>query len=145
VKPEVATVSLTRGVFGVTGIRRHRDRTRAIKRWGIPQDVDAKRERALISRIPLNSNLNSLYLSLNTFSSRPFYSFSSKYSFMTKYRKFLSFFTTLDHSKIPFSLYKFNYLHRNLKRVHFNPTKTQFASIPWKTTILPPIVSIPGH
>jgi hypothetical protein len=49
-----------------------RDRKRAIERWEIPQDVDAERERTLISHMPLNSNINSLYLSLNTFSSRPF-------------------------------------------------------------------------
>jgi hypothetical protein len=81
------------------------DRTRAVQRWRIPQDVDAERERTSISRIPLNSNINSLYLSLNSFSSRPFYSFSSKYSFMTNYRKFLFFFCTmLDRSNISFSL-----------------------------------------
>jgi hypothetical protein len=38
---------------------------------------------------------------------------------MTKYRKFLSFCTTLDRSKIPFSLYEFNYLHRNLTFILF--------------------------
>jgi hypothetical protein len=63
---------------------------------------------------PWTRTYNSIYLSLNTFSSGPFYSFSSEYSFMTKYRKFLSFFTKLNCSNISFSLYKFNYLHRIL-------------------------------
>jgi hypothetical protein len=40
-----------------------RDRMRAIKRWGIPQDVDAERERTSISRMPLNLNIQ-LSLSL---------------------------------------------------------------------------------
>jgi hypothetical protein len=53
---------LPEGYSGVTGVRRQR-RTRAIERWGIPQDVDAERERTLISRMPLNSNIQ-LSLSL---------------------------------------------------------------------------------
>ncbi len=113
-KPEVATVSLTQGVFGGdwrTKTETEREQSNAGE---FPQDGDAEHEHTLISRIPLNSNINSLYLLLNTFSLRPFYSFSSEYSFMTKYRKFLSFFTTLDRSKIHFSLYEFNYLHQNL-------------------------------
>ncbi len=60
-----------RGIRGWT-VCKNRNTTRAIKHRGIPQDVDAVRERTSISRIPLNSNINSLYLSLNTFSLRPF-------------------------------------------------------------------------
>jgi hypothetical protein len=45
-----------------------------------------------------------LSISCSTLSLRdPFYPFSSKYSFMTKYRKFLSLFTTLNRSNISFS------------------------------------------
>ncbi len=71
VKPEVATVSLAWGVFG--GDQSARIRTeQAIEPRGIPQDVDAKRERTWISRIHLTRTYNSLYLSPNSFSLRPF-------------------------------------------------------------------------
>ncbi len=72
VKPEVATVSLVRGVFGGWPACENKDRTRAIKPRGIPQDVDAERERTLISRVHLTRTYNSLYLLLNSFSLRPF-------------------------------------------------------------------------
>ncbi len=63
VKPEVATVSLARGVFGGWTACEDRDRTRAIKPWGIPQDVDAVRDRTSISHMHLNSYIQ-LSLSL---------------------------------------------------------------------------------
>jgi hypothetical protein len=62
-----------RGIWGVNGVQRQRqnksNRTlgNSPKRW--------RRAQALIPRIPLNSKCNSLYLSLNTFSSRPFLCF----------------------------------------------------------------------
>ncbi len=59
-KPEVATVLLPGGIRGWTAYE-DRDRTRAIKRWGIPQDVDAKP--SIESHIPLNSK-HELSLSL---------------------------------------------------------------------------------
>jgi hypothetical protein len=40
-------------------------------------------------------------------------------SFMTKYRKFLSFCTTLGRPNIFLFFYEFNYLHRNLTTVLF--------------------------
>ncbi len=49
-----------------------RDKKRAIEPRGIPQDVDAEHERALKSRMHSTWTYNSLYLSLNSFSSRPF-------------------------------------------------------------------------
>jgi hypothetical protein len=67
-KPEVATVSPPGGIWGWPAYE-DRDRTRAIKRWGIPQDVDAERERTSISRIPLKSNIT-LSISRSTLSIR---------------------------------------------------------------------------
>ncbi len=55
-------ITRPRGIRGWPAYK-DRDRKRAIERWGIPQDVDAKRERTSISRIPLNSNIQ-LSLSL---------------------------------------------------------------------------------
>ncbi len=104
VKPEVATVSLARGGIRGWPVCQDRDRTRAIESWGIPQDVDAECEHISISRILLNSNIQlSLSLAQHLLFETLFYWFSSKYSVMTKYRKFLSFFTTLDRSNISFS------------------------------------------
>jgi hypothetical protein len=54
-------ITCPRGIRGWPAYE-DRDRTRAIERWGIPQDVDAKQERTSISRIPLNVNINSLSL-----------------------------------------------------------------------------------
>jgi hypothetical protein len=116
VKPEVATVSLARGVFG--GDRRARTETEReqLNAGEFPMTLTPSASVHQYHVYPWTRTYNSLYLSLNTFSSRPFYLFSSEYSFMTKYCKFLLFFTTLNRSKIPFSLYEFNYLHRNLTR-----------------------------
>ncbi len=64
---------LPEGYSGVTGVRRQRQNEsnqtlgNSPRRW--------RRARASISHIPLNSRCNSLYLSLNTFSSRPFLCF----------------------------------------------------------------------
>jgi hypothetical protein len=55
-------ITCPRGIWGWPAYE-DRDRTRAIKCWGIPQDVEAERERTLISRMPLNSNIQ-LSLSL---------------------------------------------------------------------------------
>jgi hypothetical protein len=57
-------ITCPRGIWGWPAYK-DRDRTRAIERWGIPQDVDAEGERTSISRIPLNSNINSLSLSIS--------------------------------------------------------------------------------
>ncbi len=59
---------LPEGYSGVTAYK-DRDRTRAIERWGIPQDVDTERERTSISSIPLNSNIQ-LSISCSTLSLR---------------------------------------------------------------------------
>jgi hypothetical protein len=64
-------ITRPRGIRGWPA-REDRDRTRAIKPRGIPQDVNAERERTSISRMHLTRTYNSLYLSLNSFSSRPF-------------------------------------------------------------------------
>ncbi len=111
-------ITSPRGIWGWPAYK-DRDRMRATERWGIPQEVDAERERTSISRTPLNSNIQlSLSLAQDFLFETLFYSFLSKYSFMTKYRKFLSICTTLDWSKIPFSLYEFYYLHRNLTTIY---------------------------
>ncbi len=63
-------ITCPRGIRGWPAYE-DRDRTRAIERWGIPQDVNA--ERAYINiTYTLELEHNSLYLLLNTFSSRPF-------------------------------------------------------------------------
>ncbi len=94
----MATVSLPGGIWGWTAYE-DRDRTRAIERWGIPQDVEA--EPSIESCIPLNLNINSLHLSLNTFSSRP-----TVFKLNPDIAR-ISFFlfsrcTTLDYSNISF-------------------------------------------
>ncbi len=106
-------ITCPRGIRGWPAYK-DRDRTRAIERWGIPRDVGAERERSLISRNTLELEHTTLSISRSTLSLQdPFYSFSSEYSFMTKYRKFLSICTTLDRSNIFFFFYEFNYLHQN--------------------------------
>ncbi len=104
-------ITCPRGIRGWPACE-DRDRTRAIKCWEIPQDIDAEPERTLISRMHLNQTYNSLHLSLNTFSSRPFVLQIKSIS-----HAFLSFFsrcTTLARSNNSFSIYKFYYLHQNL-------------------------------
>jgi hypothetical protein len=92
-----------------------RDRTRAIERWGIPQDVDAKRERTSISRIPLNSNTQlSLSLAQHFLFETLFTHSRANIHLWPNIAKFLSFCTALNHLNISFSLYEFHYLHRNL-------------------------------
>jgi hypothetical protein len=107
-------ITCPRGIRGWPAYK-DRDRTRAVKRWGIPQDVDAERERTLISRMPLNSNINSLYLLLNTFSSRPFlpvlerifiYDQISQISFFLYNAQLFEYFFFFSTN--------FNYLHQNL-------------------------------
>jgi hypothetical protein len=101
-------ITCPRGIRGWPACE-DRDRTRAIEPRGIPQDVDAVRERTLISRMHLTQTYNSLYLLLNTFSLRPFVLQIKPIS-----HAFLSFFyrcTTLEYF---FIFFEFNYLHRNL-------------------------------
>jgi hypothetical protein len=91
-------ITCPRGIRGWTAYK-DRDRTRAIKCWGIPQDVDAKR--TSISRLQLSLSLAQYFLFETIFTlklkslSHAFLSFcttsfiprarlSSQYSFMTK-------------------------------------------------------------
>jgi hypothetical protein len=95
-------ITCPRGIWGWRAYE-DRDRTRAIERWGIPQDVDA--ERTSISRLQLSLSLAQYFLfetfftlklkpllhaflSSCTTSSVPWARFSSQYSFITKYCKF---------------------------------------------------------
>jgi hypothetical protein len=126
-------ITSPRGIWGWPAYK-DRDRRRAIKRWGIPQDVDAEREHTSISHMPLNLNITPLYLSLNTFSSRPFLLVLERIFIYDQISQISSFFTTLDRSYISFSFLRFfNYLHRNLTIVFSNPIlKRSFARVFYK-------------
>jgi hypothetical protein len=105
---------LPEGYTGVTGVQRQRQSEinqtlgNSPRRW--------RRARAYINITHTLEREHKLSLSraqhflLETL----FYPLSSEYAFMTKYCKFLSLCTMLDRSNTFFSLYKFNYLHRNL-------------------------------
>jgi hypothetical protein len=113
-KPEVATVSPPEGYSGVNGLRRQRENESNQTLGNSPRCW--RRAWASISRIPLNSNINSLCLSLNTFSLRPFFVLQIK-PILHAFLSFLSRCTTLDCWNISFSIYEFYYSHRNLRHI----------------------------
>jgi hypothetical protein len=105
VKPEVATVSLARGVFGgdrCTNTETEREQSNAGE-FPKTLTLSASIHRYHLESMPLNSNIQlSLSLAQHFLFETLFYPFSNKYSSMTKYCKFLSFCTTLDRSNIYF-------------------------------------------
>jgi hypothetical protein len=120
VKPEVATVSLARGVFG--GDRRTKTETEReqLNAGEFPKTLTPSASVHRYHACPWTQTYNSLYLSLNTFSSRPFlpvlerifiYDQISQISFsLYNARSFEYFF---------FLFTNFNYLHRNLTITFF--------------------------
>jgi hypothetical protein len=89
VKPEVATVSLARGVFAGDRHTRTGTEREQSNAGEFPKALAPNASVHQYHAYPWTRTYNSLYPSLNSFSLRPFYSFSSEYAFMTKYRKYL--------------------------------------------------------
>ncbi len=100
-------ITCPRGIRGWPAYK-DRDRTRAIERWGIPQDVDAKRERTLISRIPLNSNIQ---LSLSLAQHFPFETlFTRSWANIHLWPNIANFFLSLQCSIVWIFLFLFTNL-----------------------------------
>jgi hypothetical protein len=136
VKPEVATVSLAQGVFG--GERRGRIGT---EREQLNAGKFSKRLTRCASvhryhACTWTRTYNSLNLSLNSFSSRPFRALNSNW-YRTHF--FLSFLA-VQRSNVQmffFSIHKFYYLHQNLTLIWVNwmfPSHLYMFFFFWKLT-----------
>ncbi len=121
----MATVSLAQGVFGGDRLARIRTEREQLNPGEFPQDVDAEPERTSISCMHLTQTYNSLYLLLNSFSSRPFVLQNltniARISFLS--------FLAVERSNVwifLFSIYKIYYLHQNLTFEYFFFLFTKF-------------------
>jgi hypothetical protein len=120
VKPEVTTVSLARGVFGGdrhTKIETEREQSNAgeFPKTSMPS---ASVHRYLAC--PWTRTYNSLYLSLNTFSSRPFLPILEQIFIYNQISQISFFLTTLNCSNISFSSLRILIIYIEIWQVSFS-------------------------